>query len=371
MNLKHTPLYGLHERLGAKLVPFAGYVMPVSYPLGIMKEHLHTRSKAGLFDVSHMGQVMISGKGAAQQLETLVPIDLEALAIGQQSYALFTNESGGVIDDLMITRLSDDKFFLVVNADCKARDLAHLREKLKGLEILYMEDYALLALQGPTAKDVISAYIPDLQSLAFMQGRDAEIGGIKVYINRSGYSGEDGFEISVAATDAESLASLLLAHDDVEAVGLGARDSLRLEAGLCLYGHELNDEITPIEAGLSWSISKSRRTGGVKQGGFPGAEIILEQMQNGVSRKRVGLLVEGRIPVRDGAELTTIDGEQIGRVSSGGFSPSLGAPIALAFVAKNCAVPGQKLMAIVRNKSIPVELCALPFVTQRYYRIKQ
>ncbi len=368
MNLKHTPLYGLHEELGAKLVPFAGYAMPVSYPLGIMKEHLHTRSKAGLFDVSHMGQVIISGPDAARRLETLVPVELEALAIGQQTYALFTNESGGVIDDLMITRQAVNKFFLVINADCKARDLQHLRENLQDLDIVYLEDHGLLALQGPAAKDVIAEYVPDLQSMSFMQAREAEIAGIRTYISRSGYSGEDGFEISVAAADAEKLARILLAHEAVEAVGLGARDSLRLEAGLCLYGHELNDEITPIEANLNWSISKSRRMGGEKEGGFPGADIILKQMQNGVSKKRVGLLVDGRIPVREGAQLTSEQGNIIGKVSSGGFAPTMAAPIAIAFVDQENAQPGQILQALVRNKVIPVEVCRLPFVPQNYYR---
>lgn len=368
MNLKHTPLYGLHEELGAKLVPFAGYAMPVSYPLGIMKEHLHTRSKAGLFDVSHMGQVMISGPDAAKQLETLVPVELEALAIGQQTYALFTNDAGGVIDDLMITRLAENKFFLVINADCKAKDLQHLRAKLKDLEIVYLEDHGLLALQGPAAKDVIAKYVADLQKMNFMQGREAEIEGVNVYINRCGYSGEDGFEISVAAADTEKVARILLAHEVVEAVGLGARDSLRLEAGLCLYGHELNDEITPIEANLNWSISKSRRLGGEKEGGFPGADIILKQMQNGVSKKRVGLLVDGRIPVRDGAQLTSKQGDIIGVVSSGGFAPTMSAAIAIAFVEKEKAEPGQILQALVRNKMIPVEVCRLPFVAQNYYR---
>ena len=369
LNLKHTPLFNLHEELGAKLVPFAAYAMPVSYPLGIMKEHLHTRNKAGLFDVSHMGQVMISGPNVAEKLEKLVPVDLEALVPGQQSYALFTNDAGGVIDDLMIARLQENKFFLVINAGCKAKDLAHLRASLNDLEINYMVDYALLALQGPAAKEVMALYIPDLENMGFMQGCDAEIKGVRCYISRSGYTGEDGFEISVAAEDAEKLARIFLNHDEVEAVGLGARDSLRLEAGLCLYGHELNEDISPIEAGLTWSISKSRRAGGVKEGGFLGASRILNQIQEGVTMKRIGLMIDGRIPVREGAELTNEQGKIIGKVSSGGFAPSITASVAIAFVEKAYAEPGTKLQALVRNKTLPVQVCTMPFVPQRYYRI--
>ncbi len=368
MTLKHTPLFELHKELGGKLVPFAGYDMPVSYPAGIVKEHLHTRSKAGLFDVSHMGQVMITGTGLAAALESLIPVDFEALPIGQQSYGLFTNEKGGVIDDLMITRLAEDKFLLVVNAACKEKDLDHLRANLKDFKIEYMEDQALLALQGPTAKEVMSVYMDDLSSMSFMQSREAEIEGIKCYVNRSGYTGEDGFEISVSNDSAEKLARILLANEEVEAIGLGARDSLRLEASLCLYGHELSDDITPIEAGLIWSISKNRRSGGAKEGGFPGAEIILKQIQDGTTTKRVGLLVDGRVPVRDGAELFNEAGELVGKVSSGGFAPSVSAPISIAFVDPAYKEVGTKLKALVRQKEIPVEVCKMPFVQQNYYR---
>ncbi|MBN4075142.1 MAG: glycine cleavage system protein T [SAR86 cluster bacterium] len=369
MNLKQTPLYDLHEKLGAKLVPFAGYAMPVSYPLGIIKEHQHTREQAGLFDVSHMGQLMISGAGVVEALEALVPVDLEALAINQQSYAVLTNEKGGVIDDLMITRIEENKFFLVINAACKEKDISHLRANLQGLEIQVFEDQALLALQGPAAKDVMARYIDGLDSFGFMWGMNAAIEGINCYINRAGYTGEDGFEISVKNAEAEKLATLLLANSEVEAVGLGARDSLRLESGLCLYGHELNEDITPIEAGLIWSISKSRREGGSKVGGFLGAKKILEQIQNGASIKRVGLKIDGRVAAREGAELLSSDGEVIGEVSSGGFGPTIGSPVAIGFIKKEFVEPGTKLQALVRKKSLAVEVCKLPFVQQRYFRI--
>ncbi|MDG2090164.1 MAG: glycine cleavage system aminomethyltransferase GcvT [Gammaproteobacteria bacterium] len=369
MSLKHTPLYDLHEELNGKLVPFAGYAMPVSYPLGIIKEHQHTREQAGLFDVSHMGQLIISGDGVTSALETLVPVDLEALAINQQSYALFTNESGGVIDDLMITRLEENKYFLVINAACKEKDISHLRANLQGLDIEVLEDQALLALQGPKAKNVMARYIDNLDSVGFMWGVDAEIEGIRCYLNRAGYTGEDGFEISVKNSDAERLARMLLSHNEVEAVGLGARDSLRLESGLCLYGHELNEDITPIEAGLIWSISKNRRNGGDKEGGFLGSNKILEQIQNGASIKRVGLKIDGRMSAREGVELRSSVGDVIGEVSSGGFGPTIGSPVALAFVNKEFAEVGTKLQALVRNKSLVAEVSKLPFVPQTYYRI--
>lgn len=369
MDLKHTSLYELHAELGAKLVPFAGYAMPVSYPLGIIKEHQHTREQAGLFDVSHMGQLIISGDGVVTALEALVPVDLGALEINQQSYALFTNEEGGVIDDLMITRLGENQFFLVINAACKEKDISHMRAKLKGFEIELLEERALLALQGPRAKDVLAKYISGLENLGFMWGMHSEIEGIDCYINRAGYTGEDGFEISVNNSEAEKLARLLLIHKEVEAVGLGARDSLRLESGLCLYGHELNEEITPVEAGLIWSISKSRRHDGAKAGGFPGAGKILEQIQTGAMIKRVGLKIEGRISAREGAKLVSEDGVKIGEVSSGGFGPTIGSPVALAYVQKDFAEVGTELQAVVRNKKLSAVVCKLPFVPQSYYRI--
>ncbi len=369
MDLKHTSLYELHKELGAKLVPFAGYAMPVSFPLGIIKEHQHTRKQAGLFDVSHMGQLVISGEGVAKALETLVPVDLEALEINQQSYALLTNENGGVIDDLMITRLEENKFFLVINAACKDKDISHLHANLEGVDIQVLEDQALLALQGPSAKDVMARYIDGHENLGFMRGMQTEIAGVECYINRAGYTGEDVYEISVSNSAAEKLARLLLAQNEVESIGLGARDSLRLESGLCLYGHELNEEITPVEAGLIWSISKSRRQAGAKEGGFPGAEKILEQIQTGASIKRVGLKVAGRVSAREGAELVSADGVRIGEVSSGGFGPTTGSPIAIAYVEKDFSEAGTELQAVVRNKKLDAVVCKLPFVPQTYYRI--
>jgi len=368
LDLKHTSLYQLHQELGAKLVPFAGFAMPVSFPLGIIKEHQHTREQAGLFDVSHMGQLIISGEGVAKALEALVPVDLEALEMNQQSYALLTNEGGGVIDDLMVTRLEENKFFLVINAACKDKDISHLRANLKGLDIQVLDDQALLALQGPSAKDVIARYVDGLEDLGFMWGMQAEIEGISCYINRAGYTGEDGFEISISNSEAEKFARLLLIHKEVEAVGLGARDSLRLESGLCLYGHELSEDISPVEAGLIWSISKSRRLAGVKQGGFLGAERILEQIQTGASIKRVGLKIDGRVAAREGAELVSEDGSRIGEVSSGGFGPTIGSPVAIAYVQKEFAEVGTELQAVVRNKKLAASVCKLPFVPQSYYR---
>ncbi len=369
MDLKHTSLYELHKELGAKLVPFAAYAMPVSYPLGIIKEHQHTREQAGLFDVSHMGQLIISGEGVAKALEALVPVDLECLEINQQSYALLTNEEGGVIDDLMITRIEENKFFLVINAGCKEKDIHHLQANLKELEIEILEDYSLLALQGPSAKEVMANYIGGLETLGFMWGMQTKIEGIDCYISRAGYTGEDGFEISVNNAEAEKLARMLLIHKEVEAVGLGARDSLRLESGLCLYGHELNEEITPVEAGLIWSISKSRRLEGTKEGGFPGAKKILEQIQTGASIKRVGLKIDGRVSAREGAELVSADGVRIGEVSSGGFGPTIGSPVAIAYVQKEFSELGTELQAVVRNKKLAATVCKMPFVPQSYYRI--
>lgn len=369
MDLKHTPLFKLHQELGAKLVPFAGYNMPVSYPQGIIQEHLQTRSKAGLFDVSHMGQIMLRGDDVARQLESILPIDVEALAIGQQSYALFTNTQGGIIDDLMLTRMAADEIFMVVNAACKEKDLQHLQQSLPTIDIEYLDGRGLLALQGPEAKTVMSRYLPDLDRMAFMQGMVTEIEGVRCYINRCGYTGEDGFEISLPAEATEAIAKSLLGHEEVMPIGLGARDSLRLEVGLCLYGHELNDEITPVEAALIWSISKSRRAGGSKAGGFPGADLILQQMQTGVSKKRIGLILEGRMAAREGITLTDQDGKQVGEVCSGGFAPTLGAPISMAYVDPGYAAIDTVLHAQIRNKAIPARVCKMPFVPQQYYRL--
>lgn len=369
-DLKATPLKTLHQELGGRIVPFAGYDMPVQYPAGIMAEHLHTRAQAGLFDVSHMGQVVISGVGVAAALEKLVPVDLEQLAINRQTYALFTNEQGGILDDLMIARWAEDRFFLVVNAACKEQDLAYLEDALSGFEIDYLEDRALLALQGPTAIDVMAKLAPELCELVFMSGCRANLAGADCFVTRSGYTGEDGFEISVPADAADALARTLLSFDQVQPIGLGARDSLRLEAGLCLYGHDLDTTTTPVQAGLLWSISKSRRPDGQKAGGFPGAGVIFNEIQQGAIRRRVGLQIDGRAPVREGTVLVDEAGEQVGVVTSGGFGPTLEAPLAMGYVSSAFAAAGTRLYAVVRDKPRPVSVTKMPFVPQRYYRGK-
>lgn len=365
--LLHTPLHDLHVELGAKMVPFAGYDMPVQYPLGILKEHLHTRKKAGLFDVSHMGQIRLSGRRIARQLESLVPVSLTDLEVGQQRYALFTNENGGVLDDLMVTN-ADDHLFLVVNAACKDSDFVHLREHLGDkFEVTMVEDRALLALQGPSAGAVMKRLAPQSVALVFMRAASMKVDGIPCFVSRSGYTGEDGFEISVPAESTEKLARSLLAQSDVEPIGLGARDSLRLEAGLCLYGHDLDPDTTPVEANLRWALSKSRRTG-KRKGGYPGADVILEQLAKGTTRKRVGLLPEGKAPIREGTELVDVDENVVGLITSGGYGPSLGTPIAMGYVASELANTGQALKAIVRDKDRPIQVAMLPFMMQRYYR---
>lgn len=364
---KKTPLFDLHLQLGAKMVPFAGYQMPVQYPDGILAEHLHTRQFAGLFDVSHMGQVLLRGPGVASALETLVPVELESLPLNKQTYAVFTNEKGGILDDLIICRWQEDRFFLVVNAACKDQDIAHLRDNLPGLDIEVL-DRALLALQGPAAKDVMQVLLPAATELSFMTGCAGELSGAECYVTRSGYTGEDGFEISVANDHAVRVAEAILACDQVAPVGLGARDSLRLEAGLCLYGHDMNTDTTPVEAALGWSISPTRRSNGAKPGGFPGSERILQQMAQGVSIKRVGLRVDGRAPVREGVEIQDEEGNTVGTVTSGGFGPTVDAPVAMAYVDAAYAAVGSKLLALVRGKPRPVTVAKMPFVPQRYHR---
>ena len=368
MTLLTTPLDALHRESGAKMVPFAGYDMPVQYPTGIIKEHLHTRAAAGLFDVSHMGQVVIEGAGAAARLESLVPVDLEGLGIDRQTYALLTNERGGVLDDLIITRWAADKFFLVVNAGCKVADIAHLRAHLPDLNLTVLDEQALLALQGPQARQVMRGLCPAAADLQFMQGCHSNIDGVQVYITCSGYTGEDGFEISVPAGHAEALARRLLSLDPVQAIGLGARDSLRLESGLCLYGHELTPDIDPVQAGLLWSISKTRRPGGERPGGFPGAEIIFQRMTDGAPLRRVGLAVEGKRPVREGMDVMDDAGRKIGSISSACYGASVGRPIAMAYVERPLGEPGTGLYVEVRGKSLPVTVTTMPFIPQRYYR---
>ncbi|UVL62642.1 glycine cleavage system aminomethyltransferase GcvT [Pseudomonas sp. B21-032] len=368
--LLKTPLHALHLELGARMVPFAGYDMPVQYPLGVMKEHLHSREQAGLFDVSHMGQIRLSGAAAAKALETLVPVDIIDLPVGMQRYAMFTNEHGGILDDLMVANLGNNELFLVVNAACKDQDLAHLRKHIGDqcqIQPLF-EERALLALQGPAAVKVLERLAPVVAKMTFMQFQPVQLLGADCFVSRSGYTGEDGFEISVPAGKAEELARRLLAEPEVQAIGLGARDSLRLEAGLCLYGHDMNSQTTPIEASLLWAISKVRRADGERAGGFPGAEAIFAQQQSGVARKRVGLLPQERTPVREGAEIVDQSGTVIGSICSGGFGPTLNAPVAMGYLDAAYSALQTPVWAIVRGKRVAMKVSKMPFVAQRYYR---
>ncbi|EAS66234.1 glycine cleavage system aminomethyltransferase GcvT [Photobacterium angustum] len=367
--LKQTPLHGLHIEMGAKMVPFAGYDMPVQYGLGVKKEHIHCRDSAGLFDVSHMGQVRLKGQNAATLLETLVPVDIVDLPEGKQRYAVFTNENGGIEDDLMVTNFGDH-LFLVVNAACKEQDIAHLKAHLKdGVELEVIEDRALLALQGPKAAMVLAELNPAVSDMVFMDAAKVTLLGVECYVSRSGYTGEDGYEISVPNDKAEELARALLAFNEVEWIGLGARDSLRLECGLCLYGHDLDPTTTPFEASLMWAITPSRRAGGVREGGFPGADIILEQLQTKqVSRKRVGLVGQSNAPVREGTKLFDAEDNEIGIVTSGTFGPTKGIPVAMGYIATEANKLGEMVYAEVRGKKLPMTIDKMPFVPQRYYR---
>ncbi|NIY95089.1 glycine cleavage system aminomethyltransferase GcvT [Salipiger sp. HF18] len=372
--LKRTPLHDLHLSLGAKMVPFAGYEMPVQYKLGVMKEHLHCRAAAGFFDVSHMGQVILRGddpEGVALALETLVPVAVAGLGEGRQRYGLFTNEDGGIEDDLMIANRGDH-LFLVVNAACKEADVARLRAGLEpaGVTVDYIEDRALFALQGPAAEQVLAALNPAVAGMRFMDVATVELAGSECWVSRSGYTGEDGYEISVPEASAVALAEALLAHEAVEPIGLGARDSLRLEAGLCLYGHDLDPSTTPVAGGLLWAIQKVRRADGARAGGFPGAEKILAEIATGAPSVRVGLKPEGRAPMREGVELfeTETGGDAVGRITSGGFGPTVGGPVAMGYVPAQAAAPGSRLYGEVRGKRLPVDVIALPFVKQSYKR---
>jgi aminomethyltransferase len=373
--LRRTPLHALHLARGGKMVPFAGYDMPVQYSAGVLKEHLHTRAAAGLFDVSHMGQIALrpkSGKleDAALALERLVPQDIVAIAPGRQRYAQFTNEAGGILDDLMVANFGDH-LFLVVNAACKAEDEAHLRAHLSdGCIIEPLPDRALIALQGPKAESALARLCADAPAMKFMDSGPRRVDGIDCFVSRSGYTGEDGFEISVPADRAAALAEKLLDDSDVLPIGLGARDSLRLEAGLCLYGHDIDTTTTPVDGALEWSLQKSRRTGGARVGGFAGADKILAQLQNGAPRRRVGLRPEGRAPVREGAMLfaDASSSEAIGSVTSGGFGPSLNAPVAMGYLPKSHAVNGTTVYAEVRGQRLPLTVAPMPFVPNTYKR---
>ena len=367
--IRTTPLHQMHLDAGAKMVPFAGYDMPVSYPLGIKKEHNHTREKAGLFDVSHMGQIRLGGANAKKALESIVPVDIIDLPLMKLRYALFTNKSGGVMDDLMVTNLGDEGLFLVVNAGCKNADFAHLQRTIgDDCKVEFLEDVALLALQGPLAHKVLSEISPSISEMIFMTAKQVVINGIECLVTRSGYTGEDGFEISLAAKDSEELAKLLLSNIEVEWVGLGARDSLRLEAGLSLYGHELDIHHSPVESSLGWALSKVRRTGGEREGNYLGFETIMRHLNEGSESKVVGLQPEGRMPVRDGAMIEDELGNNVGKVTSGGFGPSINRPIAIARLKKSYIEKNSKLFALVRDKKIAVEIVSLPFVKQNYYR---
>jgi aminomethyltransferase len=368
-DLKHTPLHGAHVALGARMVPFAGYEMPVQYPAGIIAEHNHTRGKAGLFDVSHMGQAFLGGADfatTASTMEALVPADIRSLEPGQQRYSQLLNKDGGIVDDLMIARSAhpgmDGGLYIVVNASRKEDDFAHLRQHLPEVcKLQELPELALLALQGPRAEAVVEAIVPGVAALAFMYGQAFTFNGTGIYVTRSGYTGEDGYEISVPATSAEALWNTLLAHEDVLPVGLGARDSLRLEAGLSLYGHELVETVSPVEASLLWSIPKHRR----EQGGFPGAARIQREIAEGPARKIVGIRPEGRAPAREGTVIMA-DGKEVGVITSGGFGPSVGGPVALGFVPPDLARPGQQLNLMVRGKPLLAEVFKLPFISKSF-----
>lgn len=362
--LAQTPLDALHRRLGGKMVPFAGYAMPVQYPTGILTEHNWTRDQAGLFDVSHMGQVELTGAGVDAALETIVPGDLLALAVGRMRYTQFTNDQGGILDDLMVLRLAADRLVLVVNAACKQQDIAHLRTHLTGFTVTEWPDRALLALQGPQAATVLARLAPAAATLAFMAGAEMSVGGVPCLVTRSGYTGEDGYEISIPADQAEALAETLLAQPEVKPIGLGARDSLRLEAGLCLYGHDITTDTSPVEADLLWSISKRRRA----EGGFPGAAIVQAQIAQGPARRRVGFKPQGRLPAREGAAVRLPGGEVIGVVTSGGFGPTVNGPVAMGYVASAHAAPGTDVELIVRDKPVAATIVAMPFAPHRYHR---
>ena len=373
MTLLRTPLHALHEKKDAKMVPFAGYDMPVQYPLGVLKEHLHTRAHAGLFDVSHMGQVVLRGRSydaVARALEALLPVDILNLPRGRQRYGFFTTPQGGVSDDLMLANRGDH-IFMVVNAGCKIDDITYLRRQL-GPEITVKEitNRALLALQGPAAEAVLAVHHPMVADLGFMDVETVPLAGAECWVSRSGYTGEDGYEISVPVAAAEDLARALLQHSEVELIGLGARDSLRLEAGLCLYGHDIDTTSSPVEAGLAWAIQKSRRAQGDRAGGFPGEERILTELQEGPKRRRVGLLPQGRAPMREGVPLfASADAERpIGAITSGGFGPSLGRPVAMGYVPADMAVVDTQVFGEIRGKRLPLTVVKLPFTPANFKR---
>ena len=365
-----TPLHDLHLELGARMVPFAGYSMPVQYPAGLMAEHLHTRVAAGLFDVSHMGQLRLQGPGAASAFETLVPVDVVDLPVGKQRYGLLLNDDGGILDDLMFFNTGDG-IFIIVNGACKVADMAHIQQKIgRQCDVIPMPEMALLALQGPQAVTALNRLAPGVEKLVFMTGGRFDVAGCDCFLTRSGYTGEDGFEISVPAAQAATLARALLAQPEVKPIGLGARNSLRLEAGLCLHGNDIDAVTTPVEGNLNWAIQKVRRTGGARAGGFPAADKILAQLANPalLSRKRIGLIALERVPVRDHTALHSLDGALIGEVTSGLLGPSINQPVAMGYVKPEFAALGTHINAMVRGKPVPMVVASMPFVPNRYYR---
>jgi aminomethyltransferase len=368
--LQKTPLHALHLELGARMVPFAGYSMPVQYPAGLMAEHHHTRASAGLFDVSHMGQLRLVGSDAAAAFETLMPVDVIDLAPGRQRYGLLLTDEGTIIDDLMFVNRGNE-LFVVVNGACKVGDIQHIQERIGNrCQVLPLPDRGLLALQGPKAVEALKRVVPGVEKLVFMTGAGFQWQGADLFVTRSGYTGEDGFEISVPGAQAEALARALLAQEEVKPIGLGARNSLRLEAGLCLYGNDIDTSTTPVEAALTWAIQKVRRTGGARAGGFPGAQKVLAQLDGSepIARKRVGLVALERVPVREHTELQDTQGQRIGEVTSGLLGPSVDKPIAMGYVPLQLAAPGTRVDAIVRGKPVPMEVSTMPFVPNRYYR---
>jgi aminomethyltransferase len=371
-----TPLNALHTELGAKMVPFAGYSMPVQYPMGLMAEHAHTRSAAGLFDVSHMGQLILRGKDAAAAFESLMPVDVIDLAVGKQRYGLLTTDEGTIIDDLMFVNIGDDEIFVIVNGACKSGDIAHMQAKIgQRCDIITLPTQGLLALQGPLAVDALQRVVPGVEKLVFMTGSAFIWNGAKLFITRSGYTGEDGFEISVPEAHTDALARALLAQPEVKPIGLGARNSLRLEAGLCLYGQDIDTTTNPVEAALTWALQKVRRSGGAREGGYPGDTKIIANLLYSTSenspknlRKRVGLIAQERVPVREGVALCTPDGTVVGKVTSGLLGPTINVPIAMGYVPAELAANGTELHAMVRGKAVPMVVSSMPFVPNRYYR---
>ncbi|RPE67441.1 aminomethyltransferase [Pacificibacter maritimus] len=373
-DLKRTPLYDFHVANGGKMVPFAGYDMPVQYPAGVMKEHLQTRSAAGLFDVSHMGQVALTSTEGLEALtlalETIVPVSVAGLKPLRQRYGIFTNEAGGILDDLMIAN-TGDHLFLVVNAACKSQDIAHMKATLPDhVTVTEITDRALLALQGPAAETALARLVPTVTDMRFMDSHRMDVNGVEWWISRSGYTGEDGFEISIPAQIAADVAAKLVEMDEVELIGLGARDSLRLEAGLCLYGHDIDTTTSPVQGNIAWAIQGIRRTGGARAGGFPGADRILAELENGPDKLRVGLLPQGRAPMREGTPLfaSSDSNDQIGVITSGGFGPTVQAPIAMGYVPTEYTTDGTEIFAELRGKRLPVTVSSMAFRPSTYKR---